>query len=363
MKRGQIYYADLRPVIGSEQGGIRPCLIVQNDMGNTYSPTVIIATMTTQSKNRLPTHVSVSSEDYCLDVNTTILLEQLRTIDKDRLRDFVGRLSENTMRRVDEALRTSLALNKEEREAKNVDGLQIFNNENLGLKVRTMLNGDGSISVNAEDTAVGFGWTQIQTKNGKPYTSIRWERMNAFSADCGFPHEWGKDDYIPESLFYRLAMKASNERAEKFQNWLAIEVIPEIRKTGIYQRKMSPEEMMRVQLGMIDEDRKCLKDHENRIEILENTSTIDHGQQRVLENTVNKTVISVLGWKDSNAYKEIGRKVFVECNRDLKNYFKVNSRDDVPKLRYEDALKYAENWKPCTNTEMLISDCNAQVNM
>lgn len=356
MKRGQVYYADLRPVVGSEQGGIRPCLIIQNDTGNLHSQTVIIANMTTQSKNNLPTHVAVSSEDYCLNINTTILLEQLRTLDKSRIRDFVGRLSESTMRKVDEALRISLALNKKEREVKNVDGLQIFNNENLGLKVRAMLNGDGSISVNAEDTAVGFGWTQIQTKNGKPYTSIRWERMNAFSADCGFPHEWGKDDYIPESLFYRLAMKASNERAEKFQNWLAIEVIPEIRKTGGYQKKLSPVEMMRIQLGMIDE----LGD---RVAALENTTTIDHGQQRVLENTVNKTVISVLGGKESNAYKEMGRKVFAECNRDLKNYFKVNSRDDVLKLRYEEAIKYAEDWKPCTNTKMMILDCNAQMNI
>lgn len=151
-------------------------------------------------------------------------------------------------------------------------------------------------------------------------------------------------------------MKASNERAEKFQNWLAIEVIPEIRKTGGYQKKLSPVEMMRIQLGMIDE----LGD---RVTALENTTTIDHGQQRVLENTVNKTVISVLGGKESNAYKEMGRKVFAECNRDLKNYFKVNSRDDVPKLHYEDAIKYARNWKPCTNTEILISDYNAQMDM
>lgn len=359
MKRGQVYYADLRPVVGSEQGGIRPCLIIQNNIGNTYSPTVIIATMTTHRKNGLPTHVSVSSEDYCLDINTTILLEQIRTIDKCRLRDFVGRLSDGTMQRVDEAIHISLALNKERKEKTELNELQIFNNDSLRLKVRTILNDDGSISVNAEDTAVGFGWTQ--EKGGKTY--VKWERINGYCKEIGFSPEVGKDDYIPESLFYRLAMKASSDKAEKFQNWLAIEVIPEIRKTGSYQRKMSPEEMMRVQLGMIDEDRKCLKDHENRIEILENTSTIDHGQQRVLENTVNKTVISVLGGKDSNAYKEIGRKVFAECNRDLKNYFKVNSRDDMPKLRYEDALKYAENWKPCTNTAMIISDCNAQMNM
>lgn len=359
MIRGQVYYADLRPTVGSEQGGIRPAVIIQNDTGNYHSPTVIIAPMTTQKKADLPTHVAVSSEDYCLDINTTILLEQLRTIDKDRLGDFVGRLSNGTMKKVDEALRISITLNKEEREAKNVDGLRIFNNEQLGLKVRTILNDDGSISVNAEDTAIGFGW--IQEKSGKTY--VKWERINGYCEEFGFSPQVGKDDYIPESLFYRLAMKASNERAEKFQNWLAIEVIPEIRKTGGYQKKLSQVEMMRIQLGMIDEDRKWLKDHESRLANLENTATIDHGQQRVLENTVNKTVISALGGKESNAYKEIGRKVFAECNRDLKNYFKVNSRDDVPKLHYEDALKYAENRKPCTNTAMLILDCNAQINL
>ena len=107
-------------------------------------------------------------------------------------------------------------------------------NEELNLKVRTIINDDGSISINAEDTAIGFGWTQTQNKNGKEYTSIRWERMNDFSAECGFPHLWGKDDYIPESLFYRLGMKASNATADKFQNWLAMEVIPSIRKTGGY---------------------------------------------------------------------------------------------------------------------------------
>lgn len=115
-----------------------------------------------------------------------------------------------------------------------MNDLKVFSNDELGISVRTMLNDDGSISVNAEDTAVGFGWTKKEVKNGKEYTSIRWDRMNGFSTDCGFPHEWSKDDYIPESLFYRLGMKASNATAEKFQNWLAIKVIPEIRKTGAY---------------------------------------------------------------------------------------------------------------------------------
>lgn len=115
MKRGQVYYADLRPAVGCEQGGIRPCLIIQNDAGNHYSSTVIVAAMTTQRKNDLPTHVTASAEDYCVEINTTILLEQLRTIDKSRLSSFVGRLSDGTMRKVDEALHISLALNKKER--------------------------------------------------------------------------------------------------------------------------------------------------------------------------------------------------------------------------------------------------------
>lgn len=111
-----------------------------------------------------------------------------------------------------------------------MNDLKIFNNEELGISTRTMLNDDGSISVNAEDTAIGFGWTQ--EKNGKIY--VKWERINGYCEEFGFSPLVGKDDYIPESLFYRLGMKASNERADKFQNWLAIEVIPQLRKTGMY---------------------------------------------------------------------------------------------------------------------------------
>ena len=113
--------------------------------------------------------------------------------------------------------------------------IKVFDNQELEIKVRVIENEDQSISINAEDTAIGFGWTQEQMKNGKQYTSIRWERMNEFSAQCGFPHMWGKDDYIPEALFYRLGMKASNAAADVFQNWLAFDVIPQIRKTGSYE--------------------------------------------------------------------------------------------------------------------------------
>lgn len=354
MKRGQVYYADLNPVMGSEQGGIRPCLIIQNDMGNTYSPTVIVAMMTTQKKNDLPTHIAVSTEDYCLDINTTILLEQLRTIDKSRISSFVGRLSDSTMQKVDEALHISLALNKERKEETELNELQIFEKEDFG-SIRTIIVEDEPWFV-ASDICKVLGLTN-------PTVSVqRLDDDERAKFNLG-AHDSDGTNCVNEYGLYNLILASRKKEAKDFKRWITHEVIPQIRQTGGYQKKLSPQEMMRIQLGMIDEDRKWLKDHESRLENLENTSTIDHGQQRGLESTVNKTVISVLGGKDSNAYKEMGRKVFAECNRDLKNYFKVNSRDDVPKLHYEDALKYAEHWKPCTNTMMMITDCNAQMSI
>lgn len=113
--------------------------------------------------------------------------------------------------------------------------MRVFSNNHLGLQVRTMLNEDGSVSVNAEDTAIGFGWTQKQQKSGKEYISIRWVTLNTYLKEIGFPQEVGENDYIPESMFYLLGMKASNSIALEFQKWLALDVLPSLRKTGIYE--------------------------------------------------------------------------------------------------------------------------------
>ena len=111
IQRGDIYYADLRPVVGSEQGGIRPVLIIQNDVGNRHSPTVICAAITSQMhKAKLPTHVELSGRQYDLAKDSVVLLEQLRTIDKKRLKDKVCHLDDEIMQRVNEALRISLEL-------------------------------------------------------------------------------------------------------------------------------------------------------------------------------------------------------------------------------------------------------------
>ena len=111
IKRGDIFYADLSPAIGSEQGGIRPVLIVQNNVGNYHSPTVIVAVLTSKSKKKLPTHISIPSGEGNITMDSTVLLEQLRSIDKFRLQKYVGSVSDNTMDRVDRAMLVSLGLN------------------------------------------------------------------------------------------------------------------------------------------------------------------------------------------------------------------------------------------------------------
>lgn len=111
VRRGDIFYANLNPVIGSEQGGLRPVLILQNDIGNTYSPTTIVAAITSRIKRaKLPTHIELKSNRYQLEKDSVILLEQLRTIDKQRLKERIGHLDEEVMAKVNIALEISLSL-------------------------------------------------------------------------------------------------------------------------------------------------------------------------------------------------------------------------------------------------------------
>ncbi len=111
VKRGDVYFADLSPVVGSEQGGVRPVLVIQNDIGNRFSPTVIIAAITAQiQKAKLPTHVEINAKRYGFERDSVILLEQIRTIDKQRLTDKITHLDDEMMEKVDEALQISLGL-------------------------------------------------------------------------------------------------------------------------------------------------------------------------------------------------------------------------------------------------------------
>lgn len=156
---------------------------------------------------------------------------------------------------------------------------------------------------------------------------------------------------INESGVYALIFGSKLASAKRFKHWVTSEVLPQIRKNGSYQKRLTPEEMMRIQLGMVD-------DHENRIEHLENTMTIDYGRQQDLKKTVNKRVIEVLGGKKAPAYKEMSKKVFAECNRDIQDYFGVNSRNNIPVLQFDAAMSYVDAWNPSNNTILEIRSCN-----
>lgn len=227
--------------------------------------------------------------------------------------------------------------------------LQIFNNEEFG-DIRTM-NIDGEPWFVGKDVAEALGYKNTRQALS---TNVMDEDKGVHSVDT--PSGAQQMTIINESGLYALIFGSKLESAKRFKRWVTSEVLPSIRKTGGYQKPMSPEEMMRIQLGMIDK-------HEERLSKLENTMNIDYGQQRVLEKEVARVVIESLGGKDSNAYHEISKKVFSECNRDVKDYFHVNSRNNIPRLRFDDAVDYIRNWMPCSNTRMLIKECNAQMNI
>lgn len=164
--------------------------------------------------------------------------------------------------------------------------------------------------------------------------------------------------FINESGLYSLILSSKMPNAKKFKHWVTSEVLPAIRKTGSYQMQNLSTEMK----AILMHDEKLVK-IDQRVSNLENTMTIDYGQQKVLGDCVNRVVIDALGGKGSEAYREISKKVFSECNRDLKNYFHVNARNNVPKKRFDEAVEYISGWRPCTNTILLIKECNSQMNM
>lgn len=170
-----------------------------------------------------------------------------------------------------------------------MNDLQIFKNEKLGLQIRCILNEDGSISMNAEDTAIGFGWVDKSKFATSGETYVRWARMNGFLKDFGFAHECAKDDYIPESLFYMLGMKASNEVAKEFQKWLAVDVIPTLRKEGSYSmHKKSPAEMLLAQAQfMVELERKQQEMQQD----------IDNVSQR-LDGIRDVVALNALSWRE-----------------------------------------------------------------
>lgn len=225
-----------------------------------------------------------------------------------------------------------------------MNSLQIFNSEEFG-EIRT-IEIDGKPYFVGTDVAKALGYIN-------PRKAILDHCKGVTKRDTPTSSGVQSMSYINEGDLYRLIMKSKLPSAEKFESWVMDEVLPAIRKTGSYQKPMTVAE----QIQLLAQGNQ---DHEERIEKLENTMTIDYGQQKYLGDLVSRVVIEVLGGKKSNAYDEIGKKVFAECNRDVKTYFDVNARNNIPKLRYQEAVEYIKEWTPCANTKIMIRDCNAQ---
>ena len=225
--------------------------------------------------------------------------------------------------------------------------LQIFNSGEFG-KIRT-IEIDGKPYFVGTDVAKALGYSN-------PRKAILDHCKGVTKRDTPTSSGIQSMSYINEGDLYRLIMKSKLPSAEKFESWVMDEVLPTIRKTGSYQKPLTTVEQIQViATGFLD--------HEERLNRLENTMTIDYAQQESIRDLVSSVVIAHLGGKESNAYKEIGKKVFAECNRDIKIYFAVNARNNIPKLRFEEAMEYVRNWHPCTNTVMMIRDCNAQMSI
>lgn len=225
--------------------------------------------------------------------------------------------------------------------------LQIFNSEEFG-DIRTA-EIDGKPYFVGTDVAKALGYNN-------PRDAVSRHCKGVVKRDTPTSSGIQSMSYINEGDLYRLIMKSKLPSAEKFESWVMDEVLPTIRKTGSYQKSLTTVEQIQViATGFLD--------HEERLNRLENTMTIDYAQQESIRDLVSSVVIAHLGGKESNAYKEIGKKVFAECNRDIKIYFAVNARNNIPKLRFEEAMEYVRNWHPCTNTVMMIRDCNAQMSI
>ncbi|EHK2349150.1 ORF6C domain-containing protein [Clostridium perfringens] len=221
-----------------------------------------------------------------------------------------------------------------------MNNLMIFENKELGMDVRAIKNKDGSISINAEDTARGFGFTQI--KNKKEY--VRWETLNTYCKEFGFSQQVGKDDFIPESLFYLLGMKANNDVARKFQTWLAIDVIPAVRKTGQYKTQnkelLSSIDMFELQVKALREVEEKVNEVDKKFDDL----PLFEIDSKDLKKKVNRVVVSLLGGKKSNAYKPLSKKVFSDLYGQIHREFGVNTCAAIKRRDLDLAKEIVDNY-------------------
>lgn len=217
--------------------------------------------------------------------------------------------------------------------------LQIFKNKNLNLEIRAVKNDDGSISVNLEDVARGLGFTQI-AKSGNEV--VRWERVRKYLNEFSVP-TCGDDDFIPESVFYLLAMKASNETAKAFQIWVATEVLPTLRRTGTYSIQHDPMQALRLMF-------EATEQIEARVTQLESVQTISQNEYSEIGTRIQKRINNVIKDEGLIVRGNQRKKLFNEFNHEVLLVGGVKHRNQILKKDYYKILDFINDWQPSRAT-------------
>lgn len=228
--------------------------------------------------------------------------------------------------------------------------LQIFNNPEFG-DIR-VIEIDGDPWIVGKDVAAVLGYARPTDAARKLV-----DDEDRGIAKIETPSGVQEMTIINESGLYSLVLSSKLPGAKKFRRWVTSEVLPSIRKTGSYTMPDISKELQAI--FMLD---SRTMEHDRRITALEDSMVIDYGQQRTLRAEVNAVVVNAMGGKESSAYadKTVRGTVYSECNRDIQNWFRVNSRNNIPRKRFDEAVEYIQRWHPSANVSMLIQQTNRQ---
>lgn len=233
--------------------------------------------------------------------------------------------------------------------------LSTFRNDELNLKIRAVENEDGSISVNLEDAARGLGFTTVATSGN---VVVRWNRVNQYLKEFNVP-TCGRDDFIPEPIFYLLAMKANNDTAKKFQIWVATDVLPQVRRTGGYRLPQTPEEKIRLLLEANQSANTKIEKVEERVSNLEDNRFLNPNEYGYLNTQVSSRIREVKDVHQMQLNRRQNSELFKAIGRDIKTITNVRCRSQIRYKDFDKVLDFVKTWEPSKATMVVISQMGA----